>query len=206
MPTEKCLWKLGASAPRYSGWPPWIALDGGDVANHPSYYNDAVEAYICADVLGLSLDFWRIEPPGTFYAIEGMVDDLAEERRGPKPGTTFEFVLEAGRVAEIIATAISFAKQLNAVEGKATLSFAFRWTKLKNRHLSTWAHPNRNLYSRSPAKENRTTRTCVIPVGTEISALAPYVHQIIDPVLALFDGTELEPRVIDQIVDERLKH
>ena len=133
--SDSFLQRLFVAQPRHTGWTPWVdSRNASSTEDRPYVFDGAWESFLAiGGVQGLmrpSLDFWRIDPRGTFYHLRALEDDLAGER-GPEPGTQIDFMLQIKRVAEIISVALSFARSMGFEESKTSVMFAFRWSGLK---------------------------------------------------------------------------
>lgn len=201
---KNLLWKLGSSAPRHTGWPPWVILSSGADQSMQSYvYNNGWEALLgWQPNNGGRLDFWRIEQEGRFYQIRSLEDDSEFDKRAPSPYTTLDFLLQISRTTEIISTAMSFARSLGADPESSSLIFALRWKNLNDRTLSSWMEPMRLFDSIEFSHQNKITTDATIPLDTPLTAITPYVEKIVKPLFALFGGTKIETSVIEGIVQQ----
>lgn len=189
---------LSANNPRYTGWPVW--LDARRLAQ-PYIFNGVWEAFIA--ILDLSwsksVDFMRLNPKGRFYLKRALEDDLSTSKRAPKPMTTLDFGLAVFRTAEAIAVGLEFAKAMGCEPEKTTLTFAFKWSGLRDRYLSSWAQPGRFLPERCSAYQNEVFTFVDVPLETPASALAQYVNQATQPLFQVFDGFVLDDVVVEDL-------
>jgi hypothetical protein len=169
-------------------------------------FDSGWEAYILSALMGVSLDFWRIEPSGRFYHLGAFEDDTPyPEGRKPKPGTELDFFLQTSRTTEAISNVLSFAQSMGCNEKSTSLAFAFRWSGLKGRHLTSWASPDRHFYSRGPSQQDEITTKVVVPLETAQSGLALQVESAVAPVFSLFGGMKFDSSVIEGIVEQTLQ-
>ena len=84
-------------------------------------------------------DFLRFDPTGEFYLHRVMQDDLSEK---VNPGIAMDVILMICRVAEVLAVGVSMARNLGW-DPNGTVGFAFQWTGLNGRELSSWVNPFR---------------------------------------------------------------
>jgi hypothetical protein len=140
-----------------------------------------------------------------FYLLTALEDDLPSPDPRLEPRAQLDFVLQISRVAEIISVALSFAQSMGCDPLKTSLAFAFRWTKLKGRHLTSRVQPQRAFRSREPASQDEVVTVLTVPLDTPRTAIAPHVGPAVRNLFALFGGTEFESRVIEEIVDEALQ-
>jgi hypothetical protein len=100
-------------------------------------------------------------------------------------------------VAEALAVGIAFAQAMGCKD--ATLSFAFKWSKLTGRELMSWASPERYITGGRVAHQDEITTFASLAVDTPLSALADYVHQAVAPLLQIFDGFELGTPIYEDL-------
>ena len=203
-PTSEFLNTIMAHAPNYGGWPPWVDLRGAGKHLHPYVHDKGWELLVIGDRTTPSdryLSFWRIEPTGRLYDLQGFDDDLYP---GHVPGEQLDFYLQIADVGEIIATALALARGFNP-PADSDIHFHFRWTGLHGRQLTSWTSPNRPLRPYSPAVDDAYDVSVSVPLDTPISAIAPYVQRVVVGLFALFGGASFRDEVIDGIVAERLR-
>ena len=128
-------------------------------------------------------------------------DDLSGER-GPTPGTQLDFLLQISRLAEILLRGLSFGRSLGCDEAKTSLVFAFRWSGLLGRRLTSWAEPMRSFFSRGTSSQDQLTTVVTLPLETAAASISPYVETAVKDLFALFGGMEFETRVIEDIVSK----
>ena len=188
LPTKEFMNIVSASNPQYTGWPMWLDSRGFTKKEHRAYVSDGVWQALIVHLDGgwpQHFDFLRFDPQGEFYLQQVMQDDLNDR---VTPGTVMDLELMIYRVAEVLAVGVSMARKLGW-EPDATAGFAFQWTGLKGRMLSSWVNPMRWVgvlggQSHSPAVEAFVQ----VPVETPHSALAPHVAIVMGPLFASFDG------------------
>lgn len=194
---------LDSSNPDFTGWPVWLnSSNFSDKSSHPYVFDDAWEALVISIGSNWSdhIDFMRLNPKGTFYLHRALQDDTSGNERSPKPLTQLDFGLPILRTAEAIAVALSFAKAMGCSEEKCSLSFMFRWTHLSGRQLTNWAQPNRFIFPGNFAKQDEYQTELTVPLETPLSALPDYVNKVVQPLYALFDGFQLNPSVVEDLV------
>jgi Putative DNA-binding domain len=208
--TEGFLQKLFVSQPKHTGWPAWVdSRRLRDKADQPTVYDEGWETLLAATGHITSgwphLDFWRIDPKGIFYLLTALEDDLQGPNQRPQPLTQLDFLLQISRVAEIISVALSFGRSMGCDPSKTAIGFAFRWSKLADRHLSSWAQPQRSVYSRGPARQNEVMTAVKVPLDTPRSAIPPHVEAAVRNLFALFGGMEFSSNVITDIAADALQ-
>jgi Putative DNA-binding domain len=111
--TREFLGQLGASNPRYTGWPVWLNSEGfSDPSSRPYFYRNGWEAFIVSlEGWSAHIDFQRFEPAGRFYLRRSLQDDIGADKH-PEPFTQLDFGLAIIRVAETIAVGMAFAKAM----------------------------------------------------------------------------------------------
>jgi hypothetical protein len=205
-PNEGFLNRLLLSMPRYTGWSPWVDTRSGSEDTKPYVVDNGWQAYIYTQIMGVSLDFWRIEPSGKFYHVRVFEDDMPHPlAQRPAPQTQLDFYLQVSRIAEILSNALSFAQAMECDEHTTSLAFAFRWSGLKGRNLSSWACPGRHFYSRGESHQDIITTKVAVPLESTLSGLAPFVEKAVVPLFSLFGGMKFESSVIEGIVRETLQ-
>ena len=188
LPTKEFMNRISASNPHYSGWPPWQDSRGFARETHRPYVFDGIwQALMIQFDRGWSnhLEFLRFGPVGEFYLQRVMQDDLSEK---VTPGAAMDVVLMIHRVAEVLAVGLSMARSLGW-DPNGTAGFAFRWSGLNSRQLSSWANPmgwsgGEGSQSRSDSVDSYVE----VPLEIPHSALAPHVRETIAPLFASFDG------------------
>jgi hypothetical protein len=206
--TESFLQRLFVAMPRYSGWPPWLdSTPASEKDERPYVHDGGWEAFLCLNqtVFGSSLDFWRIDPKGSFYHIRALEDDLSKSSGGPEPHTVLDFLIQVSRTTEIIAVGLSFARSMGCVESETSLAFAFRWMGLKGRHLASWVDRRRNIYARVQTHQDEVMTTVSVPLETPPSSIPQYVEMAVKDLFAAFGGKEFDLRVIEGIANDVLQ-
>lgn len=200
--SEELLWRLGASMPRHTGWPPWVGLSGGAEEHlQPYVLSNGWEAFLFTRVFGASVDFWRLVPSGAFYHVRVLEEDL---KAGAEPRTALDFLLQITRTAEAISVVQSFARTLGFPDDSTQLGIASRWRRLRGRHLASLAEPSRSFRSRGAAVQDEIKTTTHMPLDTPASAMTPFVEQLVQPLFALFGGMQFQTKVVDSIVQKHL--
>lgn len=199
-----------SSNPDYTGWPIWVdSRNFSDNESKPYVFEEFWEAIVADFNSGWHdhLDFWRLNPSGQFYLYRALQDDIGGSNTENTRLKTFDFGLAILRVAEAFAVAISFAKAMGANED-ASVAFAIRWSKLKNRILCSWANPGRNLSVNRASEQDEILIFIEIPINVPKTALYSYVHEANKKVFELFGGFELSDSVTEDLVsilkDKRL--
>jgi len=202
---------LSSSNPNYTGWPVWIINRGFRKKEDNPYVNKGIwEAFInnIGSDWGDDIDFMRLDPKGRFYLYRPLEDDISSSERAPKPMTELDFGLQVFRTAEAIAVGIEFAKALGCKPEKTQLAFAFRWSCLKGRRLSSWSEPGRFSSSSYYAYQDEVLSFVNVPLETPISALDAYVAQAVKPLFEVFDGYTIGKKAVEdytrRLVERRL--
>ncbi|HSH28747.1 MAG TPA: hypothetical protein VK971_02475 [Thiohalobacter sp.] len=196
---------LNSSNPEYTGWPVWLDSRGlSDTDKRPYVFNGVWEAYIASldTDLGHHLDFMRLDPEGRFYLRRGLQDDICGHPRCPEPLMCLDFALAIVRVAEAIAVGIAFSNAMECDTENTNLAFAFRWSGLQGRELSSWAQPMRYLSPGRRAYQNEVTSKVNVPLDTPLSALGEYVYTAIKPLFEIFDGFTIGISVVNELTDK----
>lgn len=217
-PTQSFLNLIGAANPGYTGWPFWIDSrgfpkeEGGPGLNldpAPRVIGGGWETFLYRYEPGSwynHLDFWRAEPVGRFYAYRAFEDDIAEGSGYPEAMTTLDFRLVVWRVAEAIAVPMAFARAMGLAPEETSLHYAFRWSGLRGRELSSWTEPARHTPPGLICHEHEVRSPVVdVPLETPISAIAPYVRTATSELFASFGGFELSATVVEDLTKSALK-
>ena len=192
---------LGASNPRYTGWPLWPASwRFTDQSARPYIFQEAWEAFI---TLGSSrshqIDFMRLDPKGRFYLRRALREDVSDNYQAPAPMTILDFSLPITNTAEAMAVGMAFAKAMGCPAEGTLLAFAFRWVKLQGRRLTSWAHPDRHIFPEPSAYQDEVLTFVDVPLEIPLSALSNFVNQAVQPLFQVFDGFVLDRNVVEDL-------
>ena len=194
-PSQSFLNTINSANPRLTGWPTWAVMqipDGHTVFNGGwEYFRLSYEKNY------IPTEFQRIEPAGRFYIERSLEDDMSTK---VEPGKFLEPILTMLRTAEAMAVGLALAKALGWDPAETTLGFLFKWSGLKGRRLQAWAHPMIFLELYQVTATDEFTRCIEIPLETSPDALAPYVHEVMSPLFAEFDGTDLSMQAAESWV------
>lgn len=200
---------LDSNNPRLTGWPVWLDSSGfSGSASRPYVLDDGWEALIVSLDRGLGsdhIDFMRKMPTGRFYLRRGLQDDLAHHDRAPEPLSTLDFGLTVLRTAEAIAVGRAFANAMTCDPETTTLEFAFKWTGLRGRTLSSWANSSRLLSVQRQAVQDVITSRVSVPLFSAPETVTEQTHAVVSRVFALFDGFEIGVTVVDDLVTRLLE-
>ena len=207
-PTEEFLNRLSAANPGYTGWSLWLDTRGRGAGDEPYTLDGGWEALLYEYERGSQynhLDFWRADPAGRFYAYRGFEDDVSEGPGYPEAMTTLDFGMAIWRVAEAIAVPMAFARAMGFSPEKTTMVYAFRWSGLRGRRLSSWTNPARSVSARQESRQNvEEPPPLAVPLDTPTSALGPFVRKATSGLFAAFGGFEPGPGVTEGLADELL--
>jgi hypothetical protein len=193
---------LNSSNPQYSGWPIWTDTRRFGPQEQPYVQEGNWEAFIDhhIDSWGRGIDFIRLDPKGRFYQYRALEDDFADMKRGPTPLAVLDFGIPIYRTAESIAVGLAFVKAMGCDPDRTTLFFAFRWSGLHGRILSSWAQPgwmggplNKEAY------QDEHTSYISVPLDSPLSAIGEYVNQVVKPLFEIFNGFVLEKSKVEEI-------
>ncbi len=192
---------LSFNNPKYTGWPVWLDSRGFVDKDQPYVYNGAWEALIVSlsSGWGRDIDFMQFDPKGKFFLRRALEDDMLVKNYAPPPMTVLDFALPVIRTAEAIAVGIEFAKAMGCEPEKTQLAFAFKWTGLRGRRLSSWANQERSIYLQGSAYQDEVLAFVNLPLETPRSALAQYVNQAVSPLFTIFNGNQLSIDVIEDL-------
>lgn len=207
---EDFLNRLMLTKPHHTGWSAWIDSRGMRSPEGVPYVLDgAWETFLVTQasaMFGANLDFWRIDPRGHFYTLQGLEDDFPHPRvpHHPSPGTVVDFLRQIQRVAEALSYVQSFARAMGCDAAQCRLDFAFCWSGLADRELTSWVAPERSFHSRGPSRQSDVISKVEMSLDTPYSAFAPVVEQAVVPLFLLFGGMRFDSAVIEGIVKETL--
>lgn len=192
---------LNSSNPSYTGWPVWLDSRRFDEVDRPHVIDGVWEALLIKLRSGWlnNIDFMRLDPKGKFFLRRALEDDMQRTERSPQPITALDFGLAIIRTSEAIAVGIAFAKSMGCLPEETTLAFAFKWTKLKGRQLTSWANLRRRIPCRYSAYQDEITSFVNVPLDMPLSALSQYVNQIVRPLFEIFDGFTLGEEIVEDM-------
>lgn len=207
-PNEEFLNLLHSSNPGFTGWPVWLtARDFVDPRYRPYIFEGAWERLIVSPEDGprRQIDFARFEPAGRFYQRRAFEDDLRTSPPAPAAGAELDFVLPVVRTAEAIAVGLAFARAMGYSEEAAELDFAFRWSGLGGRILTSWVQPMRHLHWARRAEQGTVMHSLRVPIDTPTSAIGAFVATAVRPLFELFEGFQLADNVVEELTLEILR-
>jgi hypothetical protein len=146
-----------------------------------------------------------MEASGRFYLRRAFEDDISTDRRAPKPMAALDLILHVYRVAEAIAVGIEFAKGMGYSSAESQLEFGFRWSKLKDRELSSWSDARRFIMPGYKAYQDVVLSKVVVPLETVGSSIFEFVHEAVCPLSIAFGGFELSKQVTEEITRQLLE-
>lgn len=192
---------LNANNPDYTGWPIWLDSQLLGESHQPYVINGVWEALLVAVDSGWlnHIDFMRLDPQGKFFLRRALEDDMETSDRAPKPMTALDLGLAVTRTAEAIAVGIAFARAMGCVPEETTLAFAFKWSGLRGRQLSSWASPSRYIWRGHSAYQDDVVTFVSVPLEIPLSALAQYVNQATQPLFQVFNGLESDMNIIEDL-------
>ncbi len=187
---------LESSNPNYTGWPIWLDSRNFSDANAKPYVFEGWSS---------GIDFMRLHSEGKFYQRRALGDDISSNPNRPKAMTSFDFGIPIVRTAEAIAVGLEFAKAMGCEPEKTQLSFAFKWSKLRGRELSSWAWPGRYISPNRSAYQDEVMAISHIQLETPVSAISQFVYNIIKELLMVFDGFDPGFPLVDDFVQRLLE-
>ena len=195
--------------PNLSGWPQWIdSRPVSEGAEHPYPHDSGWEALVTMGERGFFnpalVDFWRIDPNGEFYHRRSFEEDSWVRISDDARGTLVDFVQSVTRVAEAFATIQAFARGFVTNPDEAVMHFAFRWTNLSNRKLTSF-DGRRAIWSAKPAYDDVILVEIEMPVNAASGAIASYVAKATAPLFGAF-GYSLAQKVVEELTAETLSY
>ena len=181
--------------PNYTGWPVWLdSRHFGDHASHPRVIDKGWEALIIGS---RHVDFMRMDPKGEFYLQQLLQDDFTDQ---VERGKALDAILAVLRTAEAIAVGLRVVKTVGWPVDGTKLGFGFRWTKLSDRELTSWARPMVGITPNHIAVDDSAESFVEMPLDTPVSAIAPYVEKVINDLFSVFDGYQMQQWAIEDWV------
>jgi hypothetical protein len=204
--------RLLRRVPFYSGWPPFVYLhESGNQSDHPYVRGTGWEMLYTSlpperpVINSYHIDFWRIDVGGVFYHSCGLQDDLTNHI-GLRPLEQLDIWFQITRTAEIILSCLYFARSMGCIESETSLIFGFRWTKLKGRHLTSWANPRmrpRQIFS--TAEDEYTSPPIIVPLETPPQSVWPHVENAVKGLFNVFGGMRFSSDLYESFVSEILR-
>lgn len=194
--------------PRHTGWPFWLDSRGSSrnhnrLRTYSGGYESLIEDYEGSFILP-HLDFWRAEPPGSFYHIRVLWDDLLAIKNGNKPNQFLSMDIATRTVAEAISIGMSFAKSMAFPENQTTLEFAFRWSGLEGRQLSS-SEFTRYVPPGRTCGDDQVVSHVNVPLDIAPSSIPSIVPDAVADLFSAFDGMVFEGNVLANIANEFLQ-
>ena len=189
-------------APRLTGWPTWWVPTRQAIRPYPR--DGAIECWIGGDTSehhredrdAARSDFWRITPDGRAFLLRGYQEDGNHAAQaGIQPGTCLDPTLPIWRIGEALLHATYFAGR---VDGNS-VSFAARYTGLRERRLATWAEPMEvNAWAGGISRDDDVALSTSVAVDTLTANLVEVVHSLLSPLYERFDFTRLPLEIVQR--------
>ncbi len=202
-PNKRWLSELLRQNPDLTGWPFFVDLWN---AARPEFAprrteNGVWESRLFADD---GMDYWRIDGSnGLFFVARALEDDTS--RHSPAPGEVLDFGLVILRVAELIIVAQAFANFLcgNKCGEGASVSMRFKWTGIKGRKISNWAHRERFI-SQNPINTDVEAEVYNInvPLISSNDEAVILTERVVNKLFGCFGGWEVPSIAVSQLVDK----
>ncbi|AMD56890.1 hypothetical protein AWN88_01575 [Agrobacterium tumefaciens] len=199
---RKFLQLLAVSNPHYTGAALWADTSVMGPEDRPRKINGAWETVTLDGQTSWRerAEFQWVHARGDFYLWRAYQDDLSDK---VDRGTALDVGLLAYRFAETIAVGLKFAAVLE-LPTEARLGFLFRAGELVNRKALTWANAERYLPVRGKAYDNSAQGFTVLTADTPVTAIAPYLQQVLAPIAGAFDGSVVTTEMLEPYVDRLL--
>ncbi len=201
LPTNEFMSRVQAANPQYTGWPAWLDARGFSQAkDRARVEGDAWVTYVHGGDIGERdrLEFMRYDPKGDFFVRRLMQDDTADS---VPVGVALDPVLMLYRVTEFIAAGIAVLRGAGWSE-QDRAGFAFTWTGLAGRKLSSWANPMRFLGVGEGYESSTPVSMSYVEVSLDTPhlALAPAVEKAVAPLFAAFNGYQPPTALVEEAV------
>ena len=183
-------------APHLTGWNTWWVPTRPAIKPYSS--GGAIECWLGGDTSehhhprlreADHSDFWRITPDVRSFLLRGYEDDGYDAARaGIQPGTCLDPTLPIWRIGEGLLHAAYLADRL----GGNSVSFAARYTGLRERRLVKWSTPmESNTWARGVSREDDVSLSTRVDVDALSANLAEVVYSLLSPLYEQFDFTRL---------------
>lgn len=132
-------------------------------------------------------------------------EDMSARAGQAEPHTVLDPRRTARRVGEAILTGLAFARALACDPESTSLGFAFRWTGLRGRHLTSLSvqrFPDLSFLPTDSANDDTQNSFITVPLETAPNAVALLVGEVLRPLLAAFNGYTMDPNLIEHIISE----
>jgi hypothetical protein len=194
--------------PNYRKWPLWMnPLALTDASVRPRVRNDLWETtLILLDAKkwnAPSTDYWFASPVGRFYHRRGLWEDglwPVTGHRPFQPGTALDLAQQVAHVAEAFVVGQSFAKAMSVPGNAEHMDFAFKWTGLKSRLLTSTTQP-RLFLEDVHAEDDEALITCYLPVQADRAEILAKVVTVVRALANKFDAYAPNERIVKQSAD-----
>ncbi len=199
--TSEFMNRFASANPQYTGWPAWLDARG--------FYKEKDRAKVeggawVADIRGGDagererLEYQLYDPRGDFYVRRLMQDDTADN---VQPFVALDPVLMLYRVTEFIAAGISALRGAGWNEADSA-GFAFSWSGLNGRRLTSWANTMRFFGAGEGYQSHTAVANSYVEVGLDTPhlALAPAVERAVAPLFACFNGYQPPATLVEEAV------
>lgn len=207
-PNQDFLNRIFALQPRHTGWPAWIDSRGfRGIDGRPNVIDGGWQAFVNSTdgFFSAHVDFWRIVPSELkFYLLRGLEDDLNAEK--VTPFTKLDVELPIWRLVEALAVGQAFGSGLVDTPDASKLTFMFRWSRLKNRELSSWAN-SRRWWGHSVQKclQDEVVSFVTLAADAPRAALIDVAHEALAPLYEAFGGYSFPRSAIESVANDLFK-
>lgn len=176
------------------GWPIGATLENKD-EYRPRPTADGIRAEIAVEQSQMtgrpSYDYWALRNTGDFYLLQSLFEDDRD------PNAIF-FNTRLVRVTEALMFAANLYEALG-VPGEIKLSVRVTHRGIAGRMLGS-SNPRRTLSLQSQTQADESQTELVEEIGLLRDNMVGDVRQIAEPLFMLFDFTEFEDRVYEEII------
>ncbi len=194
---------MQAAILRNTGWP--IAHVFQTPEYKPQPYKKGLRS-IVAPSNKESFDYWFIDEKGSFYFFRAYQEDwrniLAEDENSKEKRREIWFDTNIWRIAEALEHAVALYKAID-VEGTSKLNLAINFFGIQVRTLCASPGTSRHLFPRiSGVSTSNYEWTKEISLDALNTTIDQNVIEITNGLFVMFDFMELQPNVIQGIIDE----
>jgi len=176
------------------GWPIGLTMNAEEYKPRP--FADGVRAEVAIDKTSSimnrdSYDYWAAKNNGDFFLLQSLFEDAR------RPGHIF-FNTRIVRVTEALMFMRNYYKNLGAPDD-AEVSVRIAHTGLHDRKLESSSH-NRLLSTSPTSKVDEAAADATFKLDSLDQQLSNQVQQLLAPMFTLFEFTEINTAVYDDIV------
>jgi len=192
--------KLESGVRKFSGWPPFTYIHRDKDRPYP--HDNSIEAWLGHDGDTTHADFWRVSKDGYGFLLRPMQEDDPRYGSNITPGPprpVFDWVLPIYRMTEILHFLYDLGIEFGPENSEFQISVTYENTVGRTLWQSSFKY---NLWERGSCKAPSIHSHISGRVAELGSNLNEVVWQLLSPIYAQFDFTELPKNLVDNVVAE----